>query len=204
MKHNKALIFDLGNVVFKISFDYALQYWAQAAKADFKQLKDNYAFDEYYDRFEKNQIAPSVFKNHLMSQLKIKFEGDAFERGWNSIYDEVIPGVPELLAELKKSYRLVALTNTNIVHYPAWVAKYAKELEIFERVFSSHVIKHRKPEPAAYQVVLDYLQMPPAQTWFFDDNPENVTAAQKMGINAVLVTTFEKMIDDMKRHGITP
>jgi putative hydrolase of the HAD superfamily len=73
---------------------------------------------------------------------------------------------------------------------------------VFERVFSSHLIGHRKPEPAAYQVVLDYLQMPPAQTWFFDDNHDNVDAANKMGIHAVLVTSFEKMIDDMKRDGI--
>lgn len=204
MSHSKALIFDLGNVVYKISFDYALRYWAQAAKVNFKQIKDNYAFDEYYDRFEKNQITPNEFKDHLMSKLKIKFEGDTFEQGWNSIYDEIIPGVPELLAKLKKSYRLVALTNTNIVHYPTWATKYAPTLEIFECVFSSHIIGHRKPEPAAYQVVLDYLQMPPVHTWFFDDNPENIAAAQKMGINAVLVTSFEKMRDDMKQHGITP
>jgi putative hydrolase of the HAD superfamily len=202
MRHDKALIFDLGNVVYKISFDHALRYWAQAAKADLKHIKDNYAFDEYYDRFEKNQIAPNEFKNHLMEKLKIKFEGDVFEKGWNSIYAEVVPGIPELLAELKKNYRLVALTNTNIVHYPTWVTKYAKELEVFEQVFSSHIIKHRKPEPAAYQVVLDYLQMPPAQTWFFDDHPPNIAAAQTMGINAVLVTSFEKMIGDMKREGI--
>ena len=62
-----------------------------------------------------------------MEKLKIKLEGDAFEQGWNSIYDEVIPGVPELLAELKKSYRLIALTNTNAVHYPTWATKYAKD-----------------------------------------------------------------------------
>ena len=204
MSDNKALIFDLGNVVYKISFDHALRYWAQAAKVDFKQIKDSYTFDEYYDRFEKNQITPSEFKHHLMEKLKIKFEGDVFEQGWVSIYEDVIPGIPKLLAQLKKSHRLVALTNTNAVHYPAWAVKYAKELEVFERVFSSHLIGHRKPEPAAYQVVLDYLQMPPAQTWFFDDNPENIAAAQKMGINAVPVTSFEKMIGDMKRRGITP
>mgnify|MGYP001583599818 FL=1 len=138
-----------------------------------------------------------------MEKLKIKLEGDAFEQGWNSIYDEIIPGASELLGTLKKSYRLVALTNTNTVHYPVWAVKYAKELEIFERVFSSHIIKHRKPEAAAYQVVLDYLQLPPANTWFFDDHLPNIVAAEKMGINAVLVTSFEKMLDDMKQQGIT-
>lgn len=204
MAHDKALIFDLGNVVFKISFDHALQHWAQAAKVDLNQIKDKYTFDEYYDHFEKNQITPSVFKNHLMTKLKINFEGDAFEQGWGSIYEDIIPGIPELLSTLKKSYRLVALTNTNVVHYPTWVAKYAKTLEIFERVFSSHLIGHRKPEPAAYQVVLDYLHISPAHTWFFDDNPENIAAAQTMGINVMLVTSFEKMLSDMKQHGITP
>lgn len=202
MTHHKALIFDLGNVVYKISFDHAFRHWAKAAKADFKKIKDTYAFDEYYDRFEKNQITSSEFKNHLMEKLKIKFEGDAFEQGWASIYEDIIPGIPALLAKLKKNYRLVALTNTNAVHYPVWAAKYTKTLEIFERVFSSHISQHRKPEPAAYQVVLDYLQMPPAQTWLFDDNPDNVDAAKKMGINTVLVTSFEQMIEEMKQQGI--
>ncbi|MBI5715734.1 MAG: HAD family phosphatase [Chloroflexi bacterium] len=203
MAHDKALIFDLGNVVFKISFDNAFGYWANAAKADLKQIKDNYAFDEYYAHFEKNLITPDEFKNHLIEKLKIKFEGDAFEQGWNLIYEDIIPGIPELLTGLKKTYRLIALTNTNAVHYPTWATKYAKTLEIFEQVFSSHLIGHRKPEPAAYQVALDYLQMPPAQMWFFDDHLPNIIAAEKMGINAVLVTTFEKMIADMKRQGIT-
>jgi HAD superfamily hydrolase (TIGR01509 family) len=38
----------------------------------------------------------------------------------------------------------------------------------------------RKPEPAAFQRVLDYLALPPGRGAFSDDHQENVDAASEL------------------------
>jgi len=43
-----------------------------------------------------------------------------------------------------------------------------------------------KPAAAAYQTILDMLALPASTCIFVDDQPVNVTAAQKLGLHGVL------------------
>jgi glucose-1-phosphatase len=197
MKQYKAIIFDLGNVIFKCSFDNALHYWADRYTSDYNNLKDKFKLDHYYELFEINAINPDDYKLHVADLLNINFKNNDFEIGWNSIYEEIIPGTTELLNNLNANYRLVALTNTNVIHYPIWINKYKSELDIFENIFSSHLIKTRKPDYKSYEMVLEYLNLLPSQVIFLDDNNDNVAAAIKYGINSIQVSSFDKMVNDL-------
>jgi putative hydrolase of the HAD superfamily len=179
MKIN-ALIFDLGGVVFDCSFDKTFDAWSivMGRKAD--EIRRLFKFSDSFEKFERNDIKPQQFINSVSQQLNYKFEDAAFEKGWNAIYMDTFSNINNLLAELKKHYRLVALTNTNQIHAKVWVEKYSGTLQQFEMVFSSHEIGARKPEAKAFQIVLDYLNLSPEQTIFLDDKAEYINGAKQM------------------------
>jgi putative hydrolase of the HAD superfamily len=58
-----------------------------------------------------------------------------------------------------------------------WLAPFTK------RFFSCY-LRAVKPEPAAYQAVLDDLGARPEEVVFFDDRPANVAGAAAFGIDA--------------------
>lgn len=114
------------------------------------------------------------------------------------------PGVDALLAQLKKQYQLVALTNTNCIHGPVWQLKYTDTLHHFDHVFSSHELHARKPETAAYRHVLDYLRVQPAEAVFLDDSPANVEGAAQLGLTTILVTSYDQMSAALCALGLLP
>jgi putative hydrolase of the HAD superfamily len=56
----------------------------------------------------------------------------------------------------------------------------------FDQIVISAEIGIMKPEAAAYQAVLDRLQLPAQRCIFIDDHPSNVRAAQMLGIHGIL------------------
>ncbi|MES2654078.1 MAG: HAD family phosphatase [Bacteroidota bacterium] len=198
----KALIFDLGKVVFDVSFDRTFQYWANLSGKSFDEIKNNFKFDTFFGAFERGEISAQVFRESISKQLNLSLSVHDFDKGWCNLYLETYNGIDELLSHLKTQYKIVALTNTNIIHNEVWTVKYADTLKHFEKIFSSHEIKLRKPEKQSYQIVLDYLQLDPSQTVFLDDNMENIHAAQQLGIQSILVTTQVQMKLDLQQLGI--
>ena len=196
------MIFDCGGVVFHFSSDRIFKHWALVSGKDAIELKKKFDFGETYQEFEKGEISPSVFRKKTMNKLEFKISDEEFDNGWNSMYMELVPGIVGLLRELRSTYRLVALTNTNVIHAKKWPILFSSVLEYFEKVFSSHTIGARKPEKRAYETVLNYLEENPQSTIFLDDNPEFVRAAAAMDITSICVSSFKQMVDEMSTRGV--
>jgi len=60
----------------------------------------------------------------------------------------------------------------------------------FDEVIISGHVKIAKPEPAIYQLLLDLLKkdygIDPDDCWFIDDAPDNIAAAEQVGMNGLL------------------
>jgi len=194
-----AIIFDLGKVVFDLSFDRVFRSWAKASSQKFEDIKNKFVFDELFNKLETNEISVSGFRTTISKRLGFNLTGADFDRGWCDLYLDPYNGIEQLLIDLKHKYRLVALTNTNIIHNKVWRLKYAGILKHFEKIFSSHEMETRKPEEKAYRIVLNYLQCKPAETIFIDDNADNIMGANKLGIPTILVISQEQMRKELQK-----
>jgi putative hydrolase of the HAD superfamily len=174
MSKYKAIVFDCGGVIFTCLFDKALNYWAMVSGKNISEIKNKFDFDEIFQKLERGEINSTAFRKHALSKLGLKISDEKFDKGWNSIYLDLVPGIKQLLQELKQKHRLVALTNTNEIHAKKWRIMYASILDCFERVFS-----------------LNYLRLNPDEVIFLDDNTENVQAASEMNIASIHVTSFK-------------
>jgi putative hydrolase of the HAD superfamily len=200
--HIKVVVFDLGNVIFDISFDRMYGYWAERNGVSVKQLRERLVFDEVYCQFERGEIEPDTYRDYAISKLGIDMDYSEFDRGWNSIYLDVLPGIVDLVKALHSEYSLVVLTNTNAIHADAWEKRYASILQYFDLLFCSFEMGTRKPEPMIFKRMLEALGIEPGRVLFFDDKEENVAGANACGINAVRVGSSEHIIHELERRGI--
>ncbi|HEV2687298.1 MAG TPA: HAD-IA family hydrolase [Bryobacteraceae bacterium] len=61
-----------------------------------------------------------------------------------------------------------------------------------------------KPGPEIYQHCLRGLGAAPSDTLFLDDRPENVHAAEALGIHSILFTTPAELAGHLDRRFATP
>lgn len=203
MNSYKALVFDLGKVIFDVSFGFAFDKWSAVSGIEQKMISKQFRFDEAFEQFERGEIETGVYRKHVSQLIGFELSETDFLSGWNNIYMDVYPGIGRTLAALKMNYRLVALTNTNAEHAKIWPERYSDVLIHFEKIFSSHEMKTRKPETAAYQTVLNYLQLQASEIIFLDDNAANTKAAEEAGIKSIRVGSSSQMTDELKKEGIT-
>jgi putative hydrolase of the HAD superfamily len=134
------------------------------------------------ERFETGMITPHEFAEALGSVLAFNVPPEVFLEQFEFWSIGFYDGAVELLAELRKHYRLAALSNSNELH---WRRNEAVGVtQQFEAAFSSHDLHMRKPDRAIYEEALRRLDVPAANVVFFDDLQMNVDAALEVGMQA--------------------
>jgi HAD superfamily hydrolase (TIGR01509 family) len=73
----------------------------------------------------------------------------------------------------------------------------------FSDVFLSHQTGVLKPDKAAFSHVLNNRGVAPEEILFLDDNPGNVSAARKIGMNAECAKTPEGVINALNGLGMS-
>jgi putative hydrolase of the HAD superfamily len=68
----------------------------------------------------------------------------------------------------------------------------------FDKTYYSHLMGCRKPEPEAWQMVLDENGLKPEHTLFIDDTLPNVEAARALGIQSVHLQSPGTVLDIFK------
>jgi len=97
-----------------------------------------------------------------------------------SVFTGEVPGMKEVLLQLKKDFSLVALTNTVEVHW-TFLLKTYDILKLMDGYIVSYLEGVAKPDPAIYKLVADRYCNGGPPHFYTDDLPEYVEAARKMG-----------------------
>lgn len=185
----EALLFDLGGVLIDIDFRRALTAWQRHSRLPAAALAAAFRFDDAYQRHERGEIGAAEYFQHLASMLQLDADHDSIAQGWNAIFQGTIVEAVELVRVARAHVPCYAFTNTNAAHMAEWQARYPEVPAAFDGIFASHQLGRRKPEAAAFEVVVDAIGVHPGSIVFFDDVAENVAAAGASGLQAVHVRT---------------
>jgi epoxide hydrolase-like predicted phosphatase len=121
---------------------------------------------------------------------------DAFHRRYHS--DEAVDsGVVHLLRQLHGRFKTAILSNS-----PPGLAQWLVDWEIhdlFDSIFCSGDEGLAKPDPAAFQMILQRLDVKPEEAVFIDDTIEHVLAARRLGLRGILFTTAEELARQLER-----
>ncbi len=188
----KNIIFDLGNVLIPLEREAARAAFSQLLSEDHKQT-DVFSFktlDAFID-YETGIISSGEFIENIRIFFRDEVSDEEITLAWNRIIGNFPPDHVEMLQRLGNHYRLFVLSNTNEIH----AGKYEKEVpgiehlgDLFEKLYYSHIMGLRKPQPEIYERVLMENGLNPAETLFADDLAENIKSAAKLGIQTLHVT----------------
>ena len=106
------------------------------------------------------------------------------------------------LEALKKTYRLILLSNTNEIHFEFVREKYSI-LSYIEDYVLSYQVGWMKPDKQIYQAAIERAGVPAEQIFFTDDRQENVEAARTEGIQAVQFHSENQLKREMSLLGIS-
>ncbi len=174
------LIFDFGGVIVETASAAEIRASLGAELPVFEP--DSRAL-HVWNAFELGTLAPEQFADQFLAEFPLELTPEAFLREFASWNRRVFPDAPELLDDLRPRYRLAAITNTNPLHWKRLSGEFLVQ-DLFERVFASHHLGLRKPDPAIYEHALQELDVEPQRVTFFDDNGVNVEAARRAGMRA--------------------
>lgn len=91
----------------------------------------------------------------------------------------------------KQGLKLYILSNMSHDFYEHLVESYPFLQEFDGSVYSCH-FNLAKPDLAIYKTVLNQYNLDPAETLFIDDIPENIAAAESLGIQGLVFTKSEE------------
>jgi FMN phosphatase YigB (HAD superfamily) len=185
----KNIIFDFGGVIINIDHQRVEEAFRKLGVHDFDKLFNQATQSHLFQLLEKGQIKPDAFRNELKSISGLLVSDETLDHAWNQIIGDYPQHRIELLKSIRQNYRLFLLSNTNIIHYDYYTAKFKLEfgfdfLSLFDETFWSFKIGMRKPDPDPYLVLLNTRNLEPSETLFIDDSFQNIDAARKLNIFA--------------------
>jgi putative hydrolase of the HAD superfamily len=107
----------------------------------------------------------------------------------------------ELARQLSRQYRMATLNNESRELNQFRIRKFGL-IEDFHIFVSSCFVGVRKPDARIFQFALDLTQTRPEQSLFMDDRPLNIEAAQRLGLQTVLVESPAQLNRALKQQGL--
>ena len=199
------VIFDLGKVLVPFDWGIALRRLAgQFPKELGKAQNDHQAFlsviGDLVDLLEIGAIDFRQFHGLVVYRTGLNISEDGFRKTWNEIF-KLDANVVELGKELTRRYNVWLASNTNEAHY-TYIVDNFPEILFFKKAALSYELGSKKPETVFFTKAIELFGMRPEQSVFIDDLEENVTAAKGIGINAILFTDFDSLLDELTQLGL--
>lgn len=180
----KHVIFDFGNVLASFRTDDLLR--AYCTNEELPLMRD--AIYHNWQALDKGSISYEEYQNETFALLPASLH-DAAGKCFAAWYRHMTPIQPvwDMVRTLKERHTgLYILSNA-----PVFFEEHADFFEItrlFDGAVYSGSIKKFKPNPDIYQHLFDTFSLDPSDCFFMDDKPENIKAAQKLGMNGMVFT----------------
>jgi len=197
---HKAIIFDLGKVL--LHFEFARGYRALEGLCPYPaaEIPRRIAATDLVTRFETGLMEPRDFFEQLSRLLDLRLEYPRFCEIWSSIFTETL--VPESLLEgLARRYRLLLLSNTNVIHF-AMVRERYPLIRHFHDLILSYEVKRMKPDPEIFRLAVERSRCRPEECFYTDDIAAYTAAAREQGIDAVTFESASQVERELASRGI--
>jgi len=197
----KTVLFDLGNVI--VPFDVQLAYarMAELCACRSEEVAARIRATGLVRPFEKGEIAAEPFFRELSAALRLNISYQEFCDWWSCVFLPNTLVREALLEGLRNRYRLLALSNTNPIHFATLRDGYPL-LRHFHDYVLSYEVGAAKPEPKIYREAIARAQCSPEECFFTDDLAVNIEAAREHGMDAVQFLSAEQLERELRARGL--
>ncbi len=209
MSEIKNIIFDYGNVIFRIDFRRAQQSFVDLGIKNVEEFFSHSGHHPIFNEFEKGLISPAEFRDGIRKLANHPLLSDTeIDDAWNSLLIGVPVGNHEVLLAAKSKYHTFLLSNNNQIHYK-WIMDYlnrehglASNEVFFEKDYYSHLMGMRKPDANIFEYVIEKHDLNVSETLFIDDSPQHLRTGASLGLNTHLLTAEQSLPEFLYQSGI--
>ncbi len=187
----KNVIFDFGNVLVKWEPEkiYTEHFGDEAKAWWFLRHVVDLDWRQRIDAGESQELCI----RQLQAQHPDYSEAiEVYRSHWREMLTGEMPGMREVVLELKQKTAVYGLTNWSMETFPEARERFGI-LQLIDRYVVSGVEHLVKPDPRLFQVLLDRYGLQAKDCIFIDDNPANVEAACRMGMDGIVFEGAEKL-----------
>lgn len=188
----KNIVFDFGGVLLDWNPHYLYDpYFGDVEKAEwFLTHICTYEWNAQHDNGKPiAEGTAELIALHPEWEKEIRMYYDEFMK----MMGGQIPGMEELVKKLKANgQRVFGLSNWSVETF-ALVRPVYPVLDLMEDMVISGVEKVMKPDHRIFELALDRFGIKAEETVFVDDNPNNVKAANELGIHGILFHSREQL-----------
>lgn len=181
------IIFDFGNVLVQWHPELVYgQYFGDEARAW-------WFLRHVADLDWRQRIDAGESQDDCVAELQARYpdyrEAIALYRDrWREMLTDEVPGMRQLIGDLKsQGYELYGLTNWSMETFPE-ARKHFTILQQIDRYVVSGQERLVKPDERLFRVLLDRYGLKAEECTFVDDNPDNVAAACRLGMEGIVFT----------------
>ncbi len=180
----KAVIFDLGRVLVHYNHQATLAAVAEISQVSVPEMHE-LMMEVDHDLGVGNLDAADLHE-FLVERAGTNPDLDTFLHAYAAGIqrdDAALAYAVELQG--RENLTIGVISNTNAAHV-LWLDEYVPELKELDVVMMSNEVGLTKPDPAIFSLMLELLEVEPAQAIFIDDIEINTHAAAKLGISTLV------------------
>jgi putative hydrolase of the HAD superfamily len=198
----EVVYFDLGKVIVDFDHSRAAQELLKLTPLSLKEAMAVLADGELVSEYETGRLSSQEHYRKVCRRLQMEVSIEKFRELWGSMFLPEPLLSESFLQDLKKRYRLMLLSNTNEIHFDFVIQNYPILRMIEERLLSFQA-GCMKPQARIFELAIKKAGVAPENIFFTDDRPENIEAAQRSGIRALLFQSETQLKRDMASRGMT-
>ncbi|MCH7414300.1 HAD family phosphatase [Belliella sp. R4-6] len=187
------LLFDLGNVIINIDYQFTFNELNKLLPENKNHLVQLFFPSNFHKQYEKGLISSENFRDEVRSHFQEDWSDSKIDQIWNSLLKDIPKERIDLIKSLRSDYGLAVLSNTNEIHIEKVNEILAEHHDLpslhplFDEVYFSHDLQLAKPSEEIYEVVANKLNTDPSKILFFDDLEENLLGARTVGYQTYLI-----------------
>ena len=198
----EVVYFDLGKVIVDFDHSRAAQELLKVTPLSLKEAMAVLSDDDLVSEYETGRLSSQEHYRKVCRRLQMEVSIEKFRELWGSMFLPEPLLSESFLQDLKKRYRLMLLSNTNEIHFDFVIQNYPILRMIEERLLS-YQAGCMKPQTRIFELAIKKAGVAPENIFFTDDRPENIEAAQRSGIQALLFQSETQLKRDMASRGMT-
>ncbi|MBR5552117.1 MAG: HAD family phosphatase [Muribaculaceae bacterium] len=199
----KNLLFDLGGVIMDIRRLNCVASFERLGMKDADNFLGEYSQKGPFLQLEEGAISEEEFRTAVRALI----DGEVSDEQIDSAFCDFLVGIPkyrlEQLRQLKKSYNIYMLSNTNSIMWRSRIAEDFRQEglereDYFDGIVTSFEAQSIKPDAKIFHTVVEKLGINSDETLFLDDSQKNLDAAAQLGFHTLLVTPGSEFFELLK------
>ena|ERR1035437_1111269 len=201
MKHFSnisTLIFDFGGVLIDLDMNQSILNFKKLGIENVEKYLSNFGQSGFFMQLEKGEISAEEFRSEIRKMTPNTITDSEIDDAWNAFLVRIPSEKLDIVYELRKKYRVIMLSNTNVIHFP-----YAEQTffsyknrsinEYFDKCYRSYDMKMAKPDTEIFEAILSQEQVAANRCLLLDDGPKNIEQAHKLGFQTYFVDPNEDL-----------